>query len=71
MTREVAVKSRVLVFSFCLVGALGLAACTLLPSNFGTPGAFSSVGGMETPRCHQSATLLNNGKVLVAGGDGG
>ena len=32
-------------------------------------GTFSQTGSLSTPRFHHSATLLNNGTVMIAGGD--
>src|SRR6266436_4880639 len=34
------------------------------------PGTFTATGSMATARCHNSATLLNNGQVLITGGVG-
>jgi hypothetical protein len=52
------------VLPLLLLGVAGLGTIALAQS----PGMFSVTGGMTTPRTGHTATLLPNGKVLVAGG---
>ena len=53
-----------LAFPLLLSGALGHNVIALAQS----PGTFSATGNMTAPRYQHTATLLHNGKVLIAGG---
>lgn len=57
---------------FMLVGllAVGLAATTTTPALAQTSGTWANTGSMNLPRAAHMATLLANGQVLVAGGNG-
>ena len=47
------------IISFLLLSTAGAAQ---------SPGAFTPIGNLTTPRASHSATLLTNGKGLIAGG---
>lgn len=51
--------------------AIGLVASTAVPALAQTSGTWATTGSMKTARCCQTATLLQNGQVLVAGGFNG
>jgi Galactose oxidase, central domain len=60
--------ARILTITLPGLLAIGLAAATAVPALGQTFGTFASTGSMHTPRAFHTATLLNNGQVLVAGG---
>ena len=69
MTRMNAEKvARILVTTLSGLVALGLAAATAAPAFGQAHGSFAFTGSMPTARTFHTATLLNNGQVLVAGG---
>jgi hypothetical protein len=49
-----------------IVRFIGIAGCSLAIAQL--PGTFSTTGNMTTQRMFHTATLLTNGKVLIAGG---
>jgi N-acetylneuraminic acid mutarotase len=61
-----AIRSLFLVSLFAIV----LAANAAVPAFAGTSGTWANTGSLNTTRAGHSATLLPNGQVLVAGGEG-
>src|SRR6201998_3076121 len=53
-----------------ILALLGASLTTLASSVFGQGGTFVPTGSLNTARSYQTATVLNNGKVLIAGGVG-
>jgi hypothetical protein len=50
--------------------AIGLVASTSVPALAGSSGTWAKTGSLNVARGEETATLLSNGQVLVAGGDG-
>jgi hypothetical protein len=67
MTRMNTQKVARLLINTLSVGLIGLAAATVAPA-FAQAGTWAYTGTMPTARQFHTATLLNNGQVLVAGG---
>ena len=65
LTRNTAALKASFAFLLLLLGVVGHGAIALAQS----PGTFSATGHMITPRFLHTATLLLDGRVLIAGGD--
>src|SRR5258708_7045404 len=59
-----AIRTLVLVGLF----AVGVVACTAVPALAGSSGTWTKTGSLNVARGEKTATLLQNGQVLVAGG---
>jgi hypothetical protein len=63
LIREECMMRRIFGFLFMLLGSSGYD--SVMAQSTGT---FTATGNLTTPRAAHSATLLRNGKVLIAGG---